>query len=172
MIRPNILHRSSGLLGCPHAARGVPADLQHNPARRVRAGRPAEAVRQWAKAHGHRIIAEYVDAGVSGATDAVDRPGLSDAVEQIGRPSHADGIIAARLDRLARALTVQEAILALCWREGARVFTADTGEVLRDDAHQQQREPAPQATDVPHVPHVPQPPKRPSHQARCKIQYR
>ncbi len=40
-----------------------------------------KAVRQWAKAHGHRIIAEYVDAGISGATDAVDRPGLSDALE-------------------------------------------------------------------------------------------
>ncbi len=92
-----------------------------------------KAVRQWAKAHGHRIIAEYVDAGISGATDAVDRPSLSGALEQIARPSHADGIIAARLDRLARALTVQEAILALCWREGTRVFTADTGEVLRDD---------------------------------------
>ena len=92
-----------------------------------------KAVRQWAKAHGHRIIAEYTDAGISGATDAVDRPGLSDALEQIGRPPRADGIIAARLDRVARALTVQEAILALCWRDGARVFTADTGEVLRDD---------------------------------------
>ncbi len=56
---------------------------------------------------GYRIIAEDVDAGVSGATDAVDRPGLFDALEQIGRPSHADGIIAARLDRLARALTVR-----------------------------------------------------------------
>ncbi len=92
-----------------------------------------KAVRQWVKAHGHRIVAEYVDAGVSGATDAVDRPALSDALEQIGWPSRADGIIATRLDRLARALTVQEAILALCWREGARVFTADAGEVLRDD---------------------------------------
>jgi DNA invertase Pin-like site-specific DNA recombinase len=92
-----------------------------------------KAIRAWAKAHGHRIIAEYTDAGVSGATDAVDRPGLSDALEQIRRPPHADGIVAARLDRLARALTIQEAILALCWREGARVFTADTGEVLRDD---------------------------------------
>jgi len=92
-----------------------------------------KAIRQWAKANGHRITAEYIDAGVSGATDAVDRPGLSDAVEQIRRPPHADGIIAARLDRLARAITVPEAILALCWREGARVFTADSGEVLRND---------------------------------------
>ncbi len=92
-----------------------------------------KAVRAWAAANGHRIVAEHVDKGISGATDAVDRPGLSDALEQIRRPPHADGIIAARLDRLARALTVQEAILALCWREGARVFTADAGEVQRDD---------------------------------------
>ena len=35
--------------------------------------------------------------------------------------------------RLARALTVQEAALAIAWQAGGRVFTADTGEVLRDD---------------------------------------
>jgi hypothetical protein len=39
----------------------------------------------------------------------------------------------ARLDRLARALTVQEAALAVAWRAGGRVFTADAGEVLQDD---------------------------------------
>jgi DNA invertase Pin-like site-specific DNA recombinase len=61
----------------------------------------------WAKTHGHRISTEHVDAGVSGATDAVDRPGLSDALDRIRRPPRAEGIIAARLDRLARALTVQ-----------------------------------------------------------------
>ena len=33
----------------------------------------------------------------------------------------------------ARALTVQEAALAVFWKLGARVFTADAGEVARDD---------------------------------------
>lgn len=91
------------------------------------------AVRGWAKAHGHKIVAEYVDAGVSGATDATDRPGLSDALRALQHPPQADGLIVAKLDRLARALTVQEAALAIMWRAGGRVFTADAGEVLRDD---------------------------------------
>jgi DNA invertase Pin-like site-specific DNA recombinase len=51
----------------------------------------------------------------------------------VRRPPEADGIIVGKLDRLARALTVQEAILALVWREGGKVFTAEDGEVRRDD---------------------------------------
>ncbi|MCA2204056.1 recombinase family protein [Streptomyces griseoincarnatus] len=38
-----------------------------------------------------------------------------------------------RLDRLARALTVQGATLAVVWRDGGNVFTADGGEVHQDD---------------------------------------
>lgn len=92
-----------------------------------------KAIRRWAKTAGHRLVGEYVDAGVSGATDAVDRPGLSEALQQLRRPPRADGMVVARLDRLARAVTVQEAILALIWREGGQVFTADADEVLQDD---------------------------------------
>jgi DNA invertase Pin-like site-specific DNA recombinase len=91
------------------------------------------AVRAWAKAHGHRIVALHTDAGISGATDAADRPGLSAALLALQRPPEAEGLVVARLDRLARALTVQEAALAVAWRAGGRVFTADAGEVLRDD---------------------------------------
>jgi DNA invertase Pin-like site-specific DNA recombinase len=45
----------------------------------------------------------------------------------------AEGLIVARLDRLARSLTVQEATLGLLWRRGATVFSADNGEVHADD---------------------------------------
>ena len=45
----------------------------------------------------------------------------------------ADGIVAPNLDRLARELTVQEAVLAYVWALGGRVFTADHGEHLEDD---------------------------------------
>jgi len=98
----------------------------------------ADTIRQWTRSHGHKLIGDPVaDKGISGATDAVDRPGLTDALRMVrGTAAHhapADGIIVARLDRLARALTVQEAVLALAWREGAHVFSADVGEVLRDD---------------------------------------
>ncbi len=92
-----------------------------------------KSITRWAKTHGHKIVAEHVDAGVSGATDAADRPGLSDALQLLRRPPRADGLVIARLDRLARAVTVQEAVLALVWREGGKVFAAETGEILRDD---------------------------------------
>jgi DNA invertase Pin-like site-specific DNA recombinase len=46
----------------------------------------------------------------------------------------AEGLACYSLDRLAREITVQEAILAKVWEEaGGRVFTTDQGEVLRDD---------------------------------------
>lgn len=94
------------------------------------------AIRRWAKVNGHRIVAIHTDAGISGATDAADRPGLSAALLELQeppRPPSAEGLVVARLDRLARALTVQEAALAVAWRAGARVFTADSGEVMHDD---------------------------------------
>lgn len=90
------------------------------------------AVRSWAKAHGHRVVKVCRDEGRSGALDAVDRPGLACALDALADGTAA-GLVAARLDRLARALTVQEAVLGAAWRLDGTVFTADTGEVLRDD---------------------------------------
>jgi DNA invertase Pin-like site-specific DNA recombinase len=90
------------------------------------------AVRAWAKRNGHRIVAVERDS-VSGTVDAADRPGLSAALDALRPPPKARGLIVPRLDRLARTLTVQEAALAVAWRAGATVFTADSGEVLQDD---------------------------------------
>jgi DNA invertase Pin-like site-specific DNA recombinase len=92
------------------------------------------AVQKWAKSNGHRIIEEVVDAGVSGTRDAADRPGLSAALDMLRPPPRARGLIVARLDRLARSLTVQEAVLAVVWKAGGSVFTADGGLVDQDDA--------------------------------------
>jgi DNA invertase Pin-like site-specific DNA recombinase len=91
-----------------------------------------DAVRTWAKANGHRIVEVFADEGVSGTTDAFDRAGLSSVIDTI-ETNKLDGLVVARLDRLARALTVQEAILAHLWRHDGRVFCADVGEVLADD---------------------------------------
>jgi DNA invertase Pin-like site-specific DNA recombinase len=91
-----------------------------------------KAVRSWAKAHGHRIVKMIREEGVSGAKDAIDRPGLSEALLMI-REGDAEGLLIPRLDRLARALTVQEASLAIVWRDGGRVFAVDSGEILQDD---------------------------------------
>jgi DNA invertase Pin-like site-specific DNA recombinase len=91
-----------------------------------------KAVRAWAKTNGHRIVRIVREEGVSGAKDALDRPGLSEALLMV-QEGDAEGLLIPRLDRLARALTVQEATLAIVWRDGGRVFTTDTGEVLADD---------------------------------------
>jgi DNA invertase Pin-like site-specific DNA recombinase len=96
------------------------------------------AVLRWAKANGHRVVTWCRDEGVSGTTDAGDRPGLVCAVEAITK-GLTEGVVVARLDRLARNLTVQEAALALFWKLGARVFAADTGEVLPDDPNDPMR---------------------------------
>jgi DNA invertase Pin-like site-specific DNA recombinase len=69
---------------------------------------------------------------------AEERPGLQDALRAV-RDGTVDGLICGKLDRLARALTTQEACLAVVWRPrpggrpAGRVFTADIGEILPDD---------------------------------------
>ncbi len=90
------------------------------------------AIRRCARANGDRVTLWCRDEGVSGALEAGERPGLSCVLEAVASGAVA-GVVVARLDRLARALTVQEATLALLWRQGAKVFTADGGEVLPDD---------------------------------------
>lgn len=71
--------------------------------------------------------------GKSGKSTLDERPGLMDAVQWIA-DGKADGILAPNLDRLARELTVQEAVLSYVWALQGRVFTADHGEHLEDDA--------------------------------------
>jgi DNA invertase Pin-like site-specific DNA recombinase len=90
------------------------------------------AVRQWARAEGHRLVGVLSDKGVSGTKDAADRPGLTAALAMI-EDRGAEGLLVARLDRLARTLVVQEAVLGHVWKHGGRVYAVDVGEVLQDD---------------------------------------
>ena len=96
------------------------------------------AITRWVRAHGHRLTGAYTDEGISGALDAFDREGLSCAIEAI-ESGKAKALLVPRLDRLARRLTVQEAVLAHVWRRGGRVFTVETGEVLPDDPNDPMR---------------------------------
>ncbi len=92
-----------------------------------------QAIRKWAKTHSHRLTSIRSDIGVSGALPPEERPGMTEALDVLRPPPKATGLVVARLDRLARSLTVQEAILQMAWQSGASVFTADQGEVLADD---------------------------------------
>jgi DNA invertase Pin-like site-specific DNA recombinase len=89
-------------------------------------------VRKCAKAHSLKLLAIFRDEGVSGSTEAMDRPGLADALARLeGR--EAEVLLVPRLDRLARKLTIQEAALAQAWKHGGRVIACDQGEVERDE---------------------------------------
>ena len=75
----------------------------------------------------------FPEEGRSGALDLEDRAALTAAIDMIAT-GKADGLVCYSLARLAREITVQEAILAKVWEEaGGRVFTTDQGEVQRDD---------------------------------------
>jgi DNA invertase Pin-like site-specific DNA recombinase len=90
-----------------------------------------DQVRRWCQAHDHRLVAIYRDEGISGVKDLDDRPGLAKALTAL--EGSAEVLVVARLDRLARALTVQEAVLAQAWRRHGRVVSVDSGEVAPDD---------------------------------------
>lgn len=89
-----------------------------------------ENVERWVTANGHSVIATCRDEGVTGTT--ADRPGLTDALAQL-EDGRADGLVIASLDRLAREMHVQEAILSKIWSTGASVYMPGQGEILRDD---------------------------------------
>ncbi|BCO99312.1 recombinase family protein [Mycobacterium intracellulare] len=93
-----------------------------------------EAIRKAAKSLGAKIVAWSVDEGKSGALDAAKRPGLLDALTLI-RDGKADALIVRDLDRLARAVSVQEAVLAEVWgNQSCAIFTSvPPQEVPRDD---------------------------------------
>lgn len=77
-------------------------------------------------------MAWVADEGLSGALDADARPGLTEALDLINAGT-ADGLIVRDLDRLARSVTAQEAVLAAVWTgTSAEVFTS-TGPVPRND---------------------------------------
>ena len=71
--------------------------------------------RAWAEAHGHQVVAVYSDPGLSGKLPADERPGLAAALEAL-EVGTIDVLVIRDLDRLARELTVQEAVLAQVWQ--------------------------------------------------------
>lgn len=89
-------------------------------------------IQKWAKRLGHEIVAEAPLDVITGKSDAVDRPGLLEAIKMI-RSKQVEGVVALDFKRIARQLTSQEAILSLIWREGGRVFTTEDDEILPED---------------------------------------
>jgi DNA invertase Pin-like site-specific DNA recombinase len=70
--------------------------------------RQREAIRTWARQHGHRIVAEVVES-TSGTVPPPKRPCWAEAVATAC--DRADGIVVADLSRLSRDLIEQETAL-------------------------------------------------------------
>jgi DNA invertase Pin-like site-specific DNA recombinase len=89
-------------------------------------------IARWASLHGHTIVRYYEDT-TSGTNELADRGALVDALDAL-QAHEADGLVVARLDRLARDVIVQEGTLREIWKTGAYAFSADDdGRSLRDD---------------------------------------
>jgi DNA invertase Pin-like site-specific DNA recombinase len=92
------------------------------------------AIRTWAEANAHRVVAWHSDEGISGSNGLSDRLGLAEALVNV-RDEAAQGLVVYRLDRLARDLVLQEQLLGELWRYGGAVFSTSAGEAtyLSDD---------------------------------------
>lgn len=90
-------------------------------------------VRAWCRANGHKLIRLVKDDAKSGTLEAAERPGLLAALKAI-RDGEAEGIVMRDLDRIARTLTVQEAVLAQLWKLGGHAYIVTSAdEVPQDD---------------------------------------
>lgn len=94
--------------------------------------RQMAAIRKYAAAHGIRIKKVFQEKGVSGTTELDNRPALSDLMAEL----HSNGVrlvLIERLDRLARDLGIQEAIIADLQKSGFELVSVAEPDLLRDD---------------------------------------
>lgn len=86
--------------------------------------------RAYAMANGMEVVAVLHEAATTGKTDK--RPRFAEALVMV-EDGEADAVIVSTVDRLARTLNVQEALLDRAWKADAEVHAANYGEILQDD---------------------------------------
>lgn len=100
-----------------------------------RYGLPAQEtdLRAYARAGKHQLVRIETDGAKPGSLPPDERPGLLAALKAVEK-GEADGLLVpGDLDRLARELIVQEAILSRVWKSGGVVHATTRGEILADD---------------------------------------
>jgi DNA invertase Pin-like site-specific DNA recombinase len=88
--------------------------------------RQRDKIRKWAKANGHVIEREFREEGVSGATEAANRPALTEMI-RCAIESGVKVIVVERADRLSRDLIVSELLLREWQKIGIQAFDAESG---------------------------------------------
>src|SRR5262252_216935 len=94
--------------------------------------RQLKAIREYAAAHGIKIVNVYREKGVSGAKESADRPAWSELMTAL----HANGVkvvIIEKLDRLARDLMVQETIIADLRKHGFELVSVAEPDLMAND---------------------------------------
>jgi DNA invertase Pin-like site-specific DNA recombinase len=91
-----------------------------------------KAITAWAKDAGHRIVATFQDAGVSGCSGLKDRPGLASAFREM-EAGTADALVVYRLDRLARRLALQMTWIEQVESAGRAVISVTEPDVGEDE---------------------------------------
>ena len=89
--------------------------------------RQRETITKFCEANKLTIFSFFQEEGVSGSTEAIDRPAF---FRMLGLLSPGDGIVCERMDRLARALMTSEILLKECRDRGIKVFAADRGAMV------------------------------------------
>ncbi len=79
-----------------------------------------DAIERWAQQQGATVAAVHADEGVSGASEALDRDGLIDAIGDLKR---GDTLVVAKRDRLARDPFVAGGIERMVAKRGARIVS-------------------------------------------------
>jgi DNA invertase Pin-like site-specific DNA recombinase len=99
-----------------------------------RYGLPAQeqAIREWARAGRHQIVAWHSDQGVSGSNGLDTREGLSEALAAV-TAGRAEALVVAHYDRLARDLLLQETVIVRLEQAGARVVSVAEPDLDSDD---------------------------------------
>ncbi len=88
--------------------------------------RQRNSIQRWAKAHRHKLDGEFVDAGISGASELEDRAGLTELFERLAS-NGIQAVLVERADRIARDLMVGEVILEEFRKLGVKVIATDSG---------------------------------------------
>ena len=90
------------------------------------------AIKKHAAVHGIRIVRIFREEGVSGTKDLENRPALQDLLVAL----HGNGtklVLIEKLDRLARDLMIQEAIIADMKRNGFEIVSVAEPDLCSDD---------------------------------------
>jgi len=88
-----------------------------------------ESITSWARDHGHHLTAIFCDEGFDASSDLETRLNLGDALQQV-RDHQAEGMVVARLDRLALSMILQEELLAEIGARNGLLFSATPDEEL------------------------------------------